>query len=104
MKLTLAFLTLAFVLAGCSRQGDARVRNDLAGTWVATANYSNGGSFRSTITVDRNGNYVCQVVAHGDSGVIRTADIEGKFQVRDGVLIDTMTKHSNTNAVLPRST
>ena len=47
---------------------------------------------------------MCQVVAHGESGVIRTADIEGKFQVRDGVLIDTMTKHSNTNAVLPRST
>jgi len=104
MKMPFALLILASVLAGCSRQTDARVPKDLAGTWIATGSYSNGDSFKSTITFDRSSNYVCQIVRQGASGTTRTSDMEGNFQIQDGMLIDTMTKHSNTNAVLPTST
>jgi hypothetical protein len=104
MKLPLAVLTLAFLLAGCSRKGDAWIRKELVGTWASAGSYANGSTFKSTMTIARGDNYVCEVVVHSESGPTRTVKIEGTLQVRDGVLIDTMTKHSNTNAVLPMST
>jgi hypothetical protein len=72
------------------------------GAWEATGNLPGGSSFRSTMSIDERGDYVAHVVVEGQSG-IRTADMEGRLQVKDGMLFDTMTKHSNTNAVLPRT-
>jgi hypothetical protein len=103
MKTPIALLILTSLLAGCKRQSDARVPKGLSGTWVATGNYSSGTIFTSTITFDQNSNYVCRIVTQGASGTTRTSDIAGNFQIRGGMLIDTMTKHSNTNAVLPTS-
>jgi hypothetical protein len=97
------WLLLAAILlsAGCKPQGDAKVRRNLPGSWIAAGNYPEGGRFTNTITVDPTGGYVCHVAAYGTDGILRTSDLAGKFEVRDGMLIDTMTRHSNTNAPLP---
>jgi len=34
----------------------------------------------------------------------KAADVEGTFHLKDGMLIDTVLKHSNANAVLPMIT
>jgi hypothetical protein len=101
MKLWLPLLAAILLSAGCKPQGDAKVRRNLPGSWIAAGNYPEGGRFTNTITVDPTGGYVCHVAAYGTDGILRTSDLAGKFEVRDGMLIDTMTRHSNTNAPLP---
>jgi hypothetical protein len=90
------------LLAGCNRQSDAQARKNLTGTWTLSGDNSVASHFKSTITVDPSGDYVCQVVLQSRwDGVTRTNDLAGRWEVRDGILIDTMTKHSSTNARLP---
>ena len=86
------------LIPGCSRQDDSAVRRRLPGAWTFAADYENGHHSKITIKVDPNGDYVCQVV-----GASRTSNLAGTFEVRDGVLIDTVTKISNTNLVTPRT-
>ena len=68
---------------------DARTRQNLAGTWVVDT-----GSF----TVRPDFSYVGQFT-NSTAGKIVTN--EGTFQVRDGFLIDTMTKSSGAHAHVP---
>jgi hypothetical protein len=90
------------LLTNCRQKGDAEVRRNLPGSWIAAGPDSAGGHFSNMITVARDGDYVAHVVSqYSSDGVERTYETAGKFEVRDGMLIDTMTKHSNTNAVLP---
>jgi hypothetical protein len=98
-----ALLCLGLVASGCGGHSDAQVQRELVGTWVVAGNYRNGGSFQSTFSIGRRGDYACRVVGTGTSGSLRTNDLEGTMRVSAGMLIDTMTKHSNTNAVLPMS-
>jgi hypothetical protein len=101
VKPTLAITALGLVLGGCSRDADVQVRKQLAGTWVVTGKYRDGGSFTSTIRIRQDGDYACRIIWHSESGTDRSSDLQGFFQIRAGVLIDTTTNHSNTNAVLP---
>jgi len=90
------------LLMGCSRQGDAEVRQNLPGKWKSSGD-DGGKTWESTWTVDSSGGYVCRFVAQNDPGAVPdTYDMVGKFEVRDGVLINTTTKHSSTDARLPR--
>lgn len=89
------------VLVGCSRHGDAEVRKNLPGTWIVDGTNS-ADSFESHWAIDVNGDYVCRIVfQNSEDAISRTQDMRGKVEVRDGVLIDTMTWHSSTNARLP---
>lgn len=90
------------LLLACNRQHDGVARQMPPGTWVVEGTYPNGGSFKSTLRVAPSGDYQCQIVAFGSSNVARTFEMEGTFQIQNGVLIDTMTKYSNTNAQLPQ--
>jgi hypothetical protein len=73
----------------------------LPGTWVAEGAGPPGSDFKSTLKIAPNGGYTCQIIRHGPSNAVRTTEMEGTFQVKDGVLNDTMTTHSNTNAPVP---
>ena len=64
---------------------DAKMRKNLTGTWVV-----NFGSF----TVRPDGSYVL-CYTNATSGIVTN---EGTFQIRDGYMINTMTKTSRTNA------
>lgn len=101
VKPLLVLTMLTFVFSGCRRGADAQVQKELSGKWVATGAYRNGGTFTSNVLVDRAGNYHCRITAHLQSGTDRSFDLLGNFKVQGGVLIDTATNHSSTNAVLP---
>ena len=68
---------------------DSKMRQNLTGTWVASF-----GSF----TVDPNGSYV-GLVTNVTTGRVTTN--EGRFEVRSGFLINTVTRSSRTNAHVP---
>jgi hypothetical protein len=67
---------------------DAKIRMNLPGTWV-----TDFGSF----TVRPDGSYIGWHT-NSTSGVVTN---EGTFQIRDGFLINTVTKSSRTNAHVP---
>jgi len=85
-----------------ANNADAEVRKNLQGKWRTNGTNSTG-SFESTWTIDPHGWYVCRLVfSNFNEGISRTQDMAGRIEVfSDGVLIDTMTRHSHTNAQLP---
>jgi hypothetical protein len=91
---------VALILSACSRE-PKRSQQLLVGTWSMTANWQNGDIATTTISIGPDGKYVCQVVGHGRSGTEQTQDMQGTWLVQSGVLIDTETNSSNTNAPLP---
>jgi len=92
--ITIGFFAVLFVLVTLMAwqhfmpSRDAKIRKNLAGTWVMDF-----GSF----TVHPDGSYVGWHT-NATSGIVTN---EGIFQVRDGYLIHTMTKTSRTNAHVP---
>ena len=73
---------------------DAQVRQMLPGTWAL----SWGDSAHSTNIVGVDGRYTCRIT---DPRHSRAIELEGTFQVTDGVLIDTVTKNSQPNSFVP---
>ena len=96
MKMILTFVLLSFVLTGCG-QRDATIQRQLTGTW--TRHFGNGCSVTNVIAPD--GSYHCQLVG-GPNGPTNT--LEGTLIAKNGVLIDTVTKDSETNQQTPRVT
>jgi hypothetical protein len=96
------FFLVIPLLTGCNHRSDSELRKKLPGTWVVEGSNTDDDRFKSAVTVDSSGHYVCQLVAHSRfDGVTRTYNIAGTFEVKNGLLIDTVTEHSNTNATLP---
>jgi len=97
MKKFIAILATVTVLAAVAflswqhfkHLRDERIYKNLAGTWTM--------SFGS-LTIHPDGSYVLQFTVSPDSGVVTN---EGTFQVRDGFLIDTVTKSYRKNAQVP---
>jgi hypothetical protein len=73
-----------------SLPSDAEIQQKMTGTWLIDKSY-----MKSMLTIASNGGYVCHLT-HGG-----TCQLEGKFQVRDGILIDTITKSSITSEPVP---
>ena len=99
MKTILTFVLwslLSFFLTGCDHR-DATIQRELTGTW--TRHLGNGCSVTNVIAPD--GSYHCQLVG-GPNGPTDT--LEGTMMARNGVLIDTVTKDSQTNQPTPRVT
>ena len=101
MKSLVGSFSLLFVLLGCGRRGE--FDQQLSGTWAANWNSPAGSTFASTTTISANGNYSAQTLVDGAPGE-RTVDEQGRVQVRDGVLIDTMTNYCKTNLASPITT
>jgi len=75
---------------------DAKLRQQIAGTWTLSLD----GGVRSTIIFGSHGDYSCKVI--GSDGV-QIAQLEGTFEVKDGFLVDTVLKDSQTDAQVPRT-
>jgi len=103
VRLLLPFILVALLLAACNRQGNGTVQRISPGTWVVEGAYPNGGNFKSTLVVAPDGDYRCQIIARGSSNEVRTFELEGTFRIQDGVLLDTTTKNSSTNAQVPNT-
>ena len=93
VKTILTFVLLSFLITGCSRR-DATIQKELAGTWHRAA-----GGFQVTNVIAADGSYQVQVVGLNNVTVGIT---EGSLIAKNGLLIDTMTKNSNTNVQTPK--
>ncbi|MSU59919.1 MAG: hypothetical protein EXS35_17420 [Pedosphaera sp.] len=97
MRLTLILLLACLLVTACNRHGASTPDKFPPGTWVVEGNYPWDAKFKSTVVVAQDGVYRCQLVTHNSSNVVRTVEFEGTFQIQDGMLVDTVTKHSQTN-------
>jgi PBP1b-binding outer membrane lipoprotein LpoB len=116
MKTLLTFVLLIFLIAGCSRRaatsqkvlndtadatntltpvssGDATIQKELIGTW-----HRDAGSFQVTNVITADGSYQGQVVGANN---ITVNSSEGSYIAKNGVLIVTTIKNSNTNMPTP---
>ena len=71
---------------------DAEIFRKLPGTWVLSY---------GSLNVHSDGSYVLQFMHTPAEGVLTN---EGTFQVRNGIIINTLTKSYRTNAQLPQIT
>lgn len=67
------------------------------------ARYSSGSDVQYTITVAPDGSYVSTTAIPDRTSGPRNTRIEGMLRVKDGVLLDTLTKNNDTNASLPKT-
>ena len=110
MRLGLSFFALCQLLVGCSNrsappqvqtQAPTRIASDselsqmLPGTWILEQDWpSNHSHSRSVVTVASNGAYMAQI-KQVTPYATNAIDLEGTWQVRDGCLIDIITKDSD---------
>jgi hypothetical protein len=117
MKSSLTFVLLSFLIAGCSRRdaavqkelteassttnafspflsNDATIQKELIGTW-----HRDSGSFQVTNVIAWDGSYHGMVVGANN---ITVNSSEGSFIAKNGDLIVTTTKNSNTNMQTPQ--
>jgi hypothetical protein len=95
MRFIFVFIALSLSLSACSRH-KATTQEKLTGTWV----HDWDGDVRSTNVIAADGSYQCQIVGFTNGSIVR---FEGTLIATNGVLIDTVTADSQTNAQVPRS-
>jgi len=101
MKFALTLLALGCLLLGCHKYGDAKIRSSLPGTWSFEQNFANGNKYESEIIVASNRDFVCHITMHGQSNLVWHYELTGSIQIKAGYWIETVTRHSDTNAKLP---
>lgn len=104
MKLTITVLVLALLAAGCGSRdepkhafGDVGIRKEMVGTWCFEVGRSKG-----RMTIGPDGHYIGRIEVTG-SNAVRSVEMEGTQEVKGDTLIDTVTKDTQTNAPVPRT-
>ena len=104
-KFTLSLFTLILLLTACSQrhaspvEGDAEIQAKLVGTWVMERTNIDGER-RDVLTIAADGSYVAEMTSVMSNETRRDSE-SGTSLFRGGVLTDTTTSHSDTNARLP---
>lgn len=105
-SLALSLVTIAF-LAGCKRTAesqpsrtDSDLQQMLVGRWLFLTNSLGASNFGSTVVVSSNGNYVADLSKFSQTHY-KQHHLEGTWKIENGFLVDTILKHSDTNAHLP---
>jgi len=96
MKYTITFLLLALLLMSCGRR-DAKIQQKLTGTWGVDINLK-GRQLHSTSIVSPDGSFADEITGFADGRIMKT---EGRLLATNGMLIDIVTKNSETNARVP---
>jgi hypothetical protein len=103
-------LASVLLLTACRRKEethlspDTEMRKKLPGIWVFEPKYASGrNDQRVTTTVAADGSYVTSIALPGRTNGPRTIKLEGTWRIEDGFLIDTITKDSQTNSSVPRT-
>ena len=103
VKFISPLLAVCLLLIGCGRNSGLRPAPSSQGTWQldrAGTGMNLGVQLHTTTMVDSDGRYSCETVATGSNRVVRFT-LEGTWQIKDGYLIDTVTRHSDTNIAVP---
>jgi hypothetical protein len=70
---------------------DGAIQQKITGPWWhSQPSFSSPFGAMSRLTIASNGDYVCHITFY--NGRIHTNSLEGRWQVKDGLLIDTITK------------
>jgi len=116
-KITIIGLSVVIIIAcvlllryhaKISKDRDEAIRERLAGVWLREEDYLPPGvampqSMRCTNTVAADGSFVeLSWFSHADR--TNTYQDTGTWHIKDGNLIETVTKDSNMTAIVPRST
>ena len=105
----LLIVSLAGLLAtACGRgdpqsglPGDADIRQKISGTWLSEI--PNVGDTSVETIVNADGSFLCQIGSARSSGDVRRIHFEGYLSVQSGILTETITKDSQPNTPVPRS-
>ncbi len=98
-------IMLILLLTACGQRHPSPVTSDrdiqkrLAATWIFETN-RDGEQFRSITVIAPDGGYVAEATVVR-SNVTQRFSESGTILAKDGVLIETMTRHSSTNARVP---
>ena len=101
-KLT-CLCAVSLLLTCCSHKRARQPVSKLEGTWLLDrvgTGVNLGVTLHTATTVDSLGRYSCATTATSSNRVTRFT-LEGTWQVKDGYLIDTLTKHSDPTFVVP---
>lgn len=103
MRFVLLLSVVNLALVSCSRRnGDPQAA--IAGTWLLARDIPGGSHFQSTTIIARDGHYVSQIsIVHSNHPSRNAAEFQGTFEIKDGLLIDTINKDSQTNSRVPRT-
>lgn len=93
MKHAFAFIILSLLLTACGRT-DVRIQRQVTGTWVVEV----GNNIRSVNLIRPDGSYAAKVTGFTNGSVVM---IEGTFRVKNGELVETVTKSSQPNEKVP---
>jgi len=92
-----ALIATLIVLTACNDRNDQQLQRKLPGTWTLQLVYPTGGEFKSVTHLSPAGFYTSRITRTEGSNSVYTDDLEGSWRIENGSLIDTTTKHSNTN-------
>jgi len=104
-KFTISLFTLILLLTACGQrhaspvEGDAEIQSKLVGTWVRETT-DNDGEYRTVDTISPDGSYAAEGTFVVSNKTRRFTEA-GTILFSSGVLTQTTTRHSNTNARLP---
>ena len=94
MTRPLILFTSLLLLTACNHKSDTEVRKNLPGTWHVDFSSTIDAGSKSTFTIATNGDFVCQTAS---SNGVHAFELVGTFQVKDGFLIENVTKSSQPN-------
>ncbi len=98
-------IMLSMLLTACGQrhaspvEGDAEIQAKLAGTWLMEKTNIDG-EHRDVVTIAADGSYLAEMTTVKSNETRRDSE-SGTILFRGGVLTDTTTSHSDTNARLP---
>jgi hypothetical protein len=108
VKSSLIFILPILVLSACSDSNrkeapasDVELRQKLIGTWRGDSRLPGDIHVQSETVVDSDGGYVLHLT-NILADRVQTTTIAGTLQVRDGLLIDTITNDLSENTRVPR--
>jgi hypothetical protein len=90
-----SILALVALLTSCHRIPK------FEGSWVLDRTRPDGLKIHSVTTIAPDGKYSTQTTAFTNSVLAFAVKSEGTFEIKEGYLIDTMTKHSEPTVPLP---
>jgi hypothetical protein len=81
---------------GCSRDpvdapSDAEIRRNIVATWIVDDQLPRGGSVKGTVTINSDGKFVSEATFVLEQRSDHVS-FEGKWQVKHGALIETVTE------------
>ena len=83
-------LALLYLVTGCAPSEQAK----LTGTWSLDRVRSDGVAIHTAITIASDGKYSARTTSTvTNSSAAATVTLEGTFEIKDGYLMDTVTRH-----------